>query len=198
MEKKGLDGTGMWELLRYRAQLADEFALLLSRFGKTIGDRLNDHNGNLSPRRSNSDERRSIDARMRIEDRFALDREQRPEFALHAMCHPSATPKTILVIQVSNISHAVPNAIAFMNLAKSIGLSPAAFSRVFAKATGARFVDYVNNLRIGHACRMLIETDLPITEISHRAGFHNLSNFNRTFLKRRGMAPREFRREYQG
>jgi AraC-like DNA-binding protein len=83
-------------------------------------------------------------------------------------------------------------------LAQKIGLSASAFSRLFAKATGVKFSDYVNDLRIGHACRMLIESDLPITAISHQAGFKNLSNFNRTFLRLRHIPPRDFRSQYRG
>lgn len=73
-------------------------------------------------------------------------------------------------------------------------LSPAPFSRFFRRATGKSFVQYVNELRIGRACRLLIETDKPITAIAHDAGFENLSNFNRQFEKLKGMPPREFRK----
>jgi len=83
------------------------------------------------------------------------------------------------------------------DLARSVGLSNAAFTRNFRRATGTTLVDYVNDLRIGHACRMLAESAALITDICFESGFTNLSNFNRCFLRRRGMTPSQFRRQFQ-
>ncbi len=83
------------------------------------------------------------------------------------------------------------------DLARSAGLSRAAFNRNFRQATGTTLVDYVNDLRIGHACRMLAESPKPITEICFESGFSNLSNFNRCFLRRRGMPPSKFRSQFR-
>lgn len=82
------------------------------------------------------------------------------------------------------------------DVARQAGLSPAAFSRFFRRATGIRFVDYVVDLRVGHACQLLLETDLPVTNVGYKSGFANLSNFNRAFRQRRGMTPSEFRNTY--
>ncbi len=83
------------------------------------------------------------------------------------------------------------------DLARSAGLSNAAFTRNFRRATGTTLVDYVNDLRIGHACRMLAESADLITDICFESGFTNLSNFNRCFLRRRGMTPSQFRSQFQ-
>ena len=83
------------------------------------------------------------------------------------------------------------------DLARAAGLSRAAFNRNFRQATGTTLVDYVNDLRIGHACRMLAESSKPITEICFESGFTNLSNFNRCFLRRRGMPPSRFRSQFR-
>ena len=83
-------------------------------------------------------------------------------------------------------------------LAHVTGMSPAAFSRNFRNATGTTLVDYVNDLRIGHACRLLAETATPVTEICFESGFANLSNFNRCFRRRRGMTPSQFRGQFRG
>jgi len=72
-------------------------------------------------------------------------------------------------------------------------LTPSAFSRFFRRATGRRFVDYVNERRIAEACRLLTETSDPVTSICFAVGFANLSNFNRRFRKLRGMTPRAYR-----
>lgn len=76
-------------------------------------------------------------------------------------------------------------------------LSPEAFSRFFRQKTGRTFVDYLNDVRVGEACRLLIGQDaLGVTDICYGCGFGNLSNFNRHFRLRHGMAPREYRRRY--
>ena len=76
-------------------------------------------------------------------------------------------------------------------------LSPAAFSRFFRQKTGRTFVDYLNDVRLGEACRLLIEKDsLGVTEVCYACGFGNISNFNRHFRLRHGAAPREYRRRY--
>lgn len=73
------------------------------------------------------------------------------------------------------------------------GMTPQAFSRFFRKTAGKTFVDYLAELRVSQACRLLIETDLSVVEISLRSGFNNLSNFNRRFRKFRKESPRQFR-----
>ncbi len=78
------------------------------------------------------------------------------------------------------------------------GMTPQAFSRFFRKTVGKTFVDYLADLRVSHACRLLIETDHSVVEVSLRSGFNNLSNFNRRFRKLRGQSPRCFRSAHQG
>ena len=73
------------------------------------------------------------------------------------------------------------------------GLSPAAFSRFFHKRMGKTFQSYVVEVRIGHACRRLAEDDASVVDIAFASGFNNLSNFNRHFLKLKGLTPRAYR-----
>jgi len=75
-------------------------------------------------------------------------------------------------------------------------MSVTAFSRFFKKSTGKTFIKYVNELRIGQACKLLIEEDLTIAEICYEVGFNNLSNFNRRFYERHNVSPRKYRREF--
>ncbi len=78
-------------------------------------------------------------------------------------------------------------------VAELVNMSPSAFSHFFKKRTQRSFSDYLSDLRIGHAAKMLIETDNNISEICFDCGFNNLSNFNRTFKSQKGCTPREFR-----
>lgn len=79
--------------------------------------------------------------------------------------------------------------------ARVIGMSPSAFCRFFRRATHRTFTGYVNELRIGHACRLLMNTERGIADIAGASGFLNLSNFNRCFLRLKKMRPSDFRRE---
>ena len=67
------------------------------------------------------------------------------------------------------------------------------FSRNFQAVTGHNFVVFLNRIRVGHACGMLYASDNQITSIAQEAGYKNLANFNRHFLKVKGMTPSEYR-----
>lgn len=73
-------------------------------------------------------------------------------------------------------------------------LSPSSFSRSFRRHTGMALVEYVNRLRINLASQMLMsEPGMSITDICFAAGFNNISNFNRQFLRQKGIPPSRFR-----
>ena len=77
--------------------------------------------------------------------------------------------------------------------AAMVGMSPSAFSRFFKLHTGRTLMDYIIDIRLGNAARLLVDTSEGISEISYACGFNNLSNFNRAFKARRGYTPRDFR-----
>lgn len=80
--------------------------------------------------------------------------------------------------------------------ARIASMTESAFSRFFKLRTGMTFIDCVNEVRLGHASRMLISTTKTIAEIAYSCGFNNISNFNRTFRKRKGCTPSELRVSY--
>jgi AraC-like DNA-binding protein len=79
--------------------------------------------------------------------------------------------------------------------AKLAHMSEGAFSRFFRTHMGKTFPAFVNDLRIGRACRLLAETEMGMTEIALSCGYRNISNFNRQFLRLKRSSPTEFRRE---
>ena len=83
------------------------------------------------------------------------------------------------------------------DVAELVNMSRAGFSRFFKRCTGRSFVDCLADIRIGQACRMLIDTDLTITEICFRTGFRNISNFNRQFLKHKKISPRKYKQQHK-
>ncbi|WP_020682053.1 AraC family transcriptional regulator [Marinobacterium rhizophilum] len=84
--------------------------------------------------------------------------------------------------------------LALEDVASRLDMGPSYFSKFFKKATGRRFIDFVNGLRINLACERLAHTDEPITDICFFAGFNNIANFNRRFHAIKGMTPSEYRR----
>lgn len=78
-------------------------------------------------------------------------------------------------------------------VADLVNMSESAFSHFFKKRTNSSFSDYITDLRLGHAARMLIETERSISEICFDCGFNNVSNFNRRFKKKLGFTPSMFR-----
>lgn len=83
-------------------------------------------------------------------------------------------------------------------LAKLAHLSLGAFSRFFHSRTGKTVPEYVNEVRIGRACRMLAEDAGNITDIAMDCGYRNLANFNRRFREVMGTTPSAYRQKFRG
>ena len=97
------------------------------------------------------------------------------------------------------INHNLTEDFTEADLAATAGMTASAFSRSFRKHTGMGLVEYVNRLRINLACQMLMnETAKSVTDICYAVGFNNMSNFNRQFLRRKGMPPSRFRSLLEG
>ena len=83
------------------------------------------------------------------------------------------------------------------DVAPQVHMAPSAFSRFFRQKTGKTFSAFVNELRIGDACRLLMEEEMNVTEACYASGFNNVSNFNRRFRQLKGVNPRQFCRSFQ-
>ena len=89
--------------------------------------------------------------------------------------------KEISLDQVSDIANMTPNA----------------FCRYFKQRTNKTFVNFLIDIRIGSACKLLTKNnDLNITEISYKSGFNNLANFNRKFKAIKGVTPSDYRKKH--
>jgi transcriptional regulator GlxA family with amidase domain len=82
--------------------------------------------------------------------------------------------------------------------ARLVNMSEVSFSRFFKQRTGNTFIDNLTEIRLGHATRMLLDTTKSIAEVAYNCGFNNISNFNRTFKKRKNATPKEFRDSFSG
>ncbi|ULQ52097.1 AraC family transcriptional regulator [Flavihumibacter fluvii] len=84
------------------------------------------------------------------------------------------------------------NEIYIEEIASRLNMSIGAFSRYFKHHTRKTFSNYVTEVRISHACRMLIEDTYSVSEIGYMTGFENQSNFYRHFKKYTGVTPKEY------
>lgn len=87
-------------------------------------------------------------------------------------------------------------AITLGDAAKIAGMAQVSLSRFFKLRAGKTFIDTLNEVRLGHATRMLIDTTNSINEVAYKCGFNNMSNFNRIFKKKKDSTPKEFRQAY--
>ena len=83
--------------------------------------------------------------------------------------------------------------IRLKTLSDIAGMTPAAFSRFFRMRTGKTVSDYMIDIRLGHAARLLVDSPNSVADICYLCGFNNISNFNRIFKKKKGCSPTAFR-----
>ena len=78
-------------------------------------------------------------------------------------------------------------------VAGAVNVSPFHFCKLFKRATGLTFTDFVNRARVEKAKRMLMKPAARITEVAYDVGFQSLSHFNRSFRRIADESPTEFR-----
>jgi AraC-like DNA-binding protein len=86
--------------------------------------------------------------------------------------------------------------ITLQEVAAITHLSVTSFCRYFKMMTKKPYYDFLIELRVSHACRMLIEDKFPIEVVCFDCGFNNVSNFYRHFRKVTGMTPLEYKRKF--
>jgi AraC-like DNA-binding protein/ligand-binding sensor protein len=79
------------------------------------------------------------------------------------------------------------------NVAKAVNMSAFYFCKMFKKAAGINFTDYLSRVRIERAQNLLLNPNLRVSEIAFEVGFQSLTHFNRVFKKITGQSPTDFR-----
>lgn len=84
--------------------------------------------------------------------------------------------------------------ISLKQVAEIANMTPNAFCRYFKQRTNKTYVNFLLDIRIGNACKLLSKkNEYSIAEIAYRSGFNNLTNFNRKFKALKGVTPSGFR-----
>ncbi len=81
------------------------------------------------------------------------------------------------------------------DLALESNMNPSAFGHFFKKCTNKSFTQFVVDLRLGHASKLLIDSNHSISEIAFISGFNNIANFNRLFKKNKMITPKQYRQD---
>jgi AraC family transcriptional regulator len=98
----------------------------------------------------------------------------------------------VQVFLAQNLAHDVD----LTTIAAQASLSPYYFTRQFTAMIGMPPYRYLITLRIQRAAQLLRDSDLTVTQILHRVGFHSPSHFTTTFRRHMGMSPTAYRRRY--
>jgi AraC-like DNA-binding protein/ligand-binding sensor protein len=83
-------------------------------------------------------------------------------------------------------------------VAKAVNSSPFYFCKMFKKATGINFTDYVSRIRVERSKNLLLNPNLRVSEIAFEVGFQSLTHFNRVFKNTVGQSPTEYREKLAG
>ncbi|MES2373360.1 MAG: AraC family transcriptional regulator [Bacteroidota bacterium] len=86
------------------------------------------------------------------------------------------------------------NDISLHEIAAVANMGVTAFCNFFKQHHKVTFVEYLNIVKIGHACKLLGEKDQNVVEIAYHCGYNTLANFNRQFRKIKNMTPSEYRK----
>ena len=82
-------------------------------------------------------------------------------------------------------------------IANKAGMSIPAFCSYFKKRTKKTYIDFVNEVRIGYACKLLLTTQTSVLQICFECGFNTVANFNRQFLKIKKTTPSQYRKKLE-
>jgi len=92
------------------------------------------------------------------------------------------------------VFHRFHEQLSFSEVLRETHMSKATFERHFKRHTGKNFTQFLSEVRLNHASRQLLETELSVGEIALASGYNNISHFNHQFQALYHSSPREFRR----
>ncbi|GAA4433700.1 AraC family transcriptional regulator [Ravibacter arvi] len=117
-----------------------------------------------------------------------------PRYVANLSCDVSNRFKNLINFIMQNFD----KDITLADVAEYSHMGVTAFCNFFREQFRCTFVEYLTSVRIGHACKLLSESDRNVVEIAFESGFNNLANFNRQFKKLKNMTPSDYRKLYHG
>jgi AraC-like DNA-binding protein len=86
--------------------------------------------------------------------------------------------------------------IRLQDIAEKANICPTAFCRYFKQHTGRTFISFLNEIRVGYACKLMVEENLPVSLACAESGFNNLAHFNKLFKRIFNLSPSEYLKAY--
>lgn len=87
--------------------------------------------------------------------------------------------------------------ISLPEIAGVANMAVTTFCNFFKNHYRETFVEYLNKVKIGHACKLMSERNVNVVEAAYRSGYNNLANFNKQFKKLKNMTPSEYRKKLE-
>ena len=87
--------------------------------------------------------------------------------------------------------------VSLLTVAELVSMSRSTFCRRFKQSTKRSYVDFLKEVRIGHACKLLTESDQSVLEICYNSGYNNMANFSKQFRDLKQMAPLQYRKFFK-
>lgn len=95
------------------------------------------------------------------------------------------------------LTHFNDSNLRITELAQESNMSTSAFGHFFKKSTNKSFTQFVVDMRLGYASKLLLNSNDSISEIAYKSGFNNIANFNRLFKKNKFITPKQYRRNFK-
>ncbi len=86
--------------------------------------------------------------------------------------------------------------IQLLQVAEIASMSVPAFCNYFKKSTRKKYIDFLNEIRIGYACKLLQDTQSSIVDVCFASGFNTLAHFNKQFMRIRNLTPSKYRKAF--
>ncbi|WP_165842181.1 AraC family transcriptional regulator [Paenibacillus xerothermodurans] len=107
-------------------------------------------------------------------------------------CACKSSPSVWRIIQYIHRNY--QEDLTLTELASLFAMSASRISEVIKQTTGQTFVHFLHDLRLRHACSLLVSTDMRVTEIAHEVGYGSYKTFSRMFRESKGIAPKDYRK----
>lgn len=125
---------------------------------------------------------------------IAFDRHRRAGTIIHTAT-PAATIRNTSIWPIIHYIHQnYQEDLALTDLAVQFKMSASRISEVIKQTTGQTFVHFLHDLRIRHACSLLVSTEMSVSEIALEVGYGSYKTFSRVFRETKGMVPKDYRK----
>jgi len=114
------------------------------------------------------------------------------QFDLHKSSNPKEKDRMNRIIQHTMLNF--KNNISLEEIANVANLSKSAFCRYFKNTVKKSYNEFLYEIRVEHACKMLLESTIGITQIAYESGFNNPSAFSQMFKRIKAMSPNQYRK----